>query len=32
MIEKAIQQALGEAYEQGVKGAQITPFLLKRVN
>ena len=32
VVEKAINQALAEAKEQGVTGAKITPFLLKRVN
>jgi len=32
VIHKAIDQALKEADEQGVKGALITPFLLKRVS
>jgi hypothetical protein len=31
-IKKGIAQALSEADEQKVAGAQITPFLLKRVN
>lgn len=31
-IQQAIKQALHEADEKGVKGAEITPFLLKRVN
>lgn len=31
-IQKAIEQALKEADYQGIKGAEITPFLLKRVN
>ena len=32
LIEKAIHTALAEADQQGVKGRDITPFLLKRVN
>ena len=30
-VEQAIRQALGEAYQQGVRGAAVTPFLLDRV-
>ncbi len=29
--EQAIRQALGEAYQQGIRGAAVTPFLLSRV-
>ena len=32
MIRQAIDQALAEADEQKIAGAEITPFLLKRVN
>ena len=31
VIKKSIDQALAEADEQNVSGAEITPFLLKRV-
>jgi len=31
-VQEAIAQALKEADEKGIKGAEITPFLLKRVN
>ena len=31
VIDKAIDQAIAEAMEQGVKGKQTTPFLLARV-
>lgn len=31
VINKAIEQAVGEANEQGVKGKNITPFLLDRI-
>ncbi|CAI5490206.1 unnamed protein product [Closterium sp. Naga37s-1] len=30
-VERATQQALAEADAQGVKGAQVTPFVLKRI-
>ncbi|CAI5502338.1 unnamed protein product [Closterium sp. Naga37s-1] len=30
-VERATQQALTEAEAQGVKGAQVTPFVLKRI-
>ena len=32
VIRKAIDQALAEADEQKIAGAEITPFMLKRVN
>ena len=32
VIKKAIDQALEEADQQKISGAEITPFLLKRVN
>ena len=32
VIKKAIDQALAEADQQKISGAEITPFLLKRVN
>ncbi len=31
-VEKEIEQALREAHEQGVRGQQVTPFLLSRVS
>ena len=31
LIEASIEKALTEAYEKGIKGAAITPFLLKKV-
>jgi pseudouridine-5'-phosphate glycosidase len=31
-IQQAIASALKEADQKGIKGAEITPFLLKRVN
>ncbi|XP_053112226.1 uncharacterized protein LOC128327452 [Hemicordylus capensis] len=32
LIEEAIQQALKEAWEKGITGKELTPFLLQRVN
>jgi len=31
-VESAVQQALGEARTQGIRGQQVTPFLLARVS
>ena len=32
LVEEAVHRALGEAQEKGIRGQEVTPFLLKRVN
>ncbi len=31
-VDSAIQQALGDAYDKGIRGQEVTPYLLKRVS
>ena len=30
-VERAVEQALGEAEQRGIRGAEVTPFLLQRI-